>query len=127
MHTADNGWNERAETARRFIDELVDTLPEDVRHHAEDLALELEDTPAPALHQKGFPAVLLGLFSGRPLRAPMGNSLHEPTVTLYLDNLWRISGHDWDRFEEEVRKTYLHELGHFLGLNEADLAARKLS
>lgn len=127
MHRADNGWNERAEAARRFIDDLVDALPDDVRQHAEVLALELDDAPAPDLRRKGFPASLLGLFSGRPLRAPLDNSLHEPTITLYLDNLWHFVHHDWNRFEEEVRKTYLHELGHFLGLDERGLAERKLS
>jgi predicted Zn-dependent protease with MMP-like domain len=29
-------------------------------------------------------------------------------------------------FREEVRRTYLHELGHYLGLDEDDLADRDL-
>jgi predicted Zn-dependent protease with MMP-like domain len=29
-------------------------------------------------------------------------------------------------FQEEVRRTYLHELGHYLGLDEEALAERDL-
>lgn len=126
MAMADNGWQRRAETARRTVDETVCALPEDVRRHAEALALELETVPPKALRREGFPRDLLGLFSGRSLRDPQDNALREPTVTLFLDNLWSFAEHDWDLYEEEVRTTYLHELGHYLGLDEADLAEREL-
>jgi predicted Zn-dependent protease with MMP-like domain len=62
---------------------------------------------------------------------PHGAELSEanptpPQILLYLDNLWDYAGADPETFAEEVRVTYLHELGHFLGWDEEDLAARGL-
>lgn len=121
-----HGWQQRSETARRVVDETIRALPDDVRLHAENLALELETVPSEAIRQEGFPRDLLGLFSGRSLRDPQDNALREPSITLFLDNLWAFAGHDWDAFEEEVGTTFLHELGHYLGLDEDDLAEREL-
>ncbi len=126
MRIEDDQWQQRWEVAQAVVDETIDALPEDVRQHAETLVTCCEDVPGDALRARGFGIGLLGVFSGRPLRAPVGNDRTEPTVTLFLDNLWRYAGRDWERFRREVRKTYLHELGHYLGLNEADLAKRRL-
>ena len=43
---------------------------------------------------------------------------------LYLRNLWEEAEGDRDRFVEEVRVTYLHELGHYLGWDEDAIRAR---
>ncbi len=126
MRVEDGRWQQRWEEAQRVVDQTVEALPDDVREHAERLGACFEDVPGAALHARGFGTGLLGLFSGRPLRAPAGNDRSEPVVTLFLDNLWRYAGEDWERYRREVRKTYLHELGHYLGLNEADLAQRRL-
>jgi len=45
---------------------------------------------------------------------------------LFLENLWDFADGDHKVFCDEVRITYLHELGHFLGWDEDDLAAREL-
>lgn len=116
----------RFETAQRVVDDLLRKLPDDVRRHAETLNLELDDVPSRALVRDGVPQNLLGLFRGYPLRGPAGLGLKETTISLFLDNLWHQAGQRWDLFREEVRKTYLHELGHYLGLNEGDLVDRDL-
>jgi len=43
-----------------------------------------------------------------------------------LENILEEAEDAGTTFEEEVRRTYLHELGHYLGLDEAALAARDL-
>lgn len=117
---------QRRETALQVIDEVIFSLPEDVRRHAESVRIVLDDVPDPTIKIKGIPGSLLGLFRGYPLRGPAGRGLEETTIYLFLDNLWRQANGDWDRFCEETRITYLHELGHYLGLNEAELRSRKL-
>jgi len=47
-------------------------------------------------------------------------------IILFLENLWDFAEEDEEFFREEVRTTYLHELGHYLGLNEIDLEERGL-
>jgi len=117
---------QRYETAQRVVDDLLRSLPEDVRRHAEAVGLELDDAPSRALRREGLPRDLLGLFRGYPLRGPAGQGLEDTTISLFLDNIWREACGHWGRFCEEVRKTYLHELGHYLGLDEDELEARRL-
>jgi predicted Zn-dependent protease with MMP-like domain len=68
---------------------------------------------------------LLGLFVGPALADPDESPL-PPQIILFLENLWEFSDGHEDRFREEIRTTYLHELGHYLGLDELDLEKRGL-
>ena len=47
-------------------------------------------------------------------------------IILYMENIWEYAGRRSPDFREEVRRTYLHELGHYLGLDEDDLFDRDL-
>jgi predicted Zn-dependent protease with MMP-like domain len=47
-------------------------------------------------------------------------------IRLYIENLRDEAEDDPERFRREVRKTLLHELGHYLGLEEDDLEKRGL-
>ena len=47
-------------------------------------------------------------------------------ILLFLGNLWEFAEADETAFLDEVRITYLHELGHYFGWDEDDLAARDL-
>ena len=47
-------------------------------------------------------------------------------IILYLDNIWDEADSDEETFLEEVRTTFLHELGHYLGLDEDGLFDRGL-
>ena len=49
-----------------------------------------------------------------------------PQIILFLQNLWVFVRGDEALFREEVRTTLLHELGHYLGLDEDDLTERGL-
>jgi predicted Zn-dependent protease with MMP-like domain len=49
-----------------------------------------------------------------------------PQIFLFLENIWDQAEADEDAFREEVHITYLHELGHYLGLNEDELFDRGL-
>jgi predicted Zn-dependent protease with MMP-like domain len=47
------------------------------------------------------------------------------TIQLFRCNLARVAS-DREELLEEVRVTLLHEIGHYLGLDEDDLEARGL-
>jgi predicted Zn-dependent protease with MMP-like domain len=49
-----------------------------------------------------------------------------PQILLFLENLWDLAEGDEAVYRDEVRTTYLHELGHYLGLDEPDLEERGL-
>ena len=102
-------------------------LPPDLRTLARGVAVHYERVPAADVLAEGFEPDILGLFTGTPHG---GELTHDnptpPQIVLYLDNLWDFAGQDVDLFRSEVRLTYLHELGHYLGWDEDDVAARGL-
>ena len=102
-------------------------LPPDIRPLARSVVVHYEKTPAEDVLAEGFEPDILGLFTGSPhgTEADQTNPA-PPQILLYLENLWDFAGADVDVFRDETRVTYLHELGHYLGWDEDDLAARGL-
>lgn len=104
------------------------TLPPDVATLATGIPVVYEEVPSPELVADGLADDTLGLFVG--VDFPSGESgvpAETPTqIHLFLNNLWEYAGYDPAEYREEVRITFLHELGHFLGLDEEDLADRDI-
>lgn len=113
--------------AEKEVAALRASLPPDVRRLALDVATEIDREVPPLWLEDGIEPDTLGLFSGPSLRDPDASASDEaPLVSLFLGPLWDYSGHDETAFAEEVRRTYLHELGHFLGLEDPDMPERDL-
>lgn len=120
-------FEQRTSLAANIVGAAQRQLPAEIRPLARDVALHYERVPADEVVADGFPADILGLFTGRPHGAELTESdPTPPQILLYLDNLWDFAEGDADIFRDEVRLTYLHELGHFLGWDEDDLTARGL-
>jgi len=49
-----------------------------------------------------------------------------PRIRLFLENVWEWVERDEQDYRDEVATTYLHELGHYLGWDEDDVAQRGL-
>jgi hypothetical protein len=81
-------------------------------------------TSCPAVAD-GIAPDTLGLFTG-PEFIEEGHVPLPPQIILFLENLWDFAEQEEAIFQEEVQTTYLHELGHYLGLNEDDLFDRGL-
>jgi predicted Zn-dependent protease with MMP-like domain len=102
-------------------------LPPELRTHARGVAVHYETTPAADVVAEGFPPDILGLFTGDSHGSEFAqDNPAPPQILLYLDNLWDFAEQDVEIFREEVRTTYLHELGHYFGWDEDDLTARGL-
>lgn len=111
--------------AQRVVDGTIAMLPEPVRRHAITLPVSYDARLLQGLIDEGYDSDLLGLFVGAPLTEPDECPL-PPQIILFIENLWSFADEDLTFFREEVRTTYLHELGHYLGLDEIDLEKRGL-
>jgi predicted Zn-dependent protease with MMP-like domain len=103
------------------------SLPAPLRERAQALPVSLERHPNAAHRRDGIEADTLGLFVGREFAdEETANEPLPPQIILFVENIWELAEGDEDVFHEEVHTTYLHELGHYLGLDEDDLFHRGL-
>ena len=123
--SADPPLNKLMKLADVEVQRLRDSLPETLRERFDSVTLFLEELPPDFLLDEGVADDTMGLFEG-PAFAEEGGIELPARMTLYLLNIWdEAEGHD-KTFRREVRTTLLHELGHYLGLNEDELADRDL-
>ena len=102
-------------------------LPEDLRKLAEGVPVFCEWEIAEHWLEDGGAEDSMGLFSGPSLADPVDpDCLESPCITFFLAELWDYCAEAPATFEEEVRVTYLHEFGHYLGLEEDEMEERGL-
>jgi predicted Zn-dependent protease with MMP-like domain len=118
-------WNRLQDLAEAEIEATLAALPKPLREQAKRLPVTFENVPNAGLQADGIEPDTLGLFTGSEF-ADEGASVLPPQIILFLQNLWDFVNGDEETFCEEVHTTYLHELGHFFGLDEDDLTARGL-
>ena len=113
---------------RREFDNLVeralDQLPEMFARYLAEVPVVVEDTPTQAVCQrvglkKGYG--LLGVFMGVPLKNRRTFASTGPNqIILYRKNLLATGGNH-DDLAEQIRRTVVHELGHYVGFSEDQL------
>ena len=118
-------WKQLQTLALATVEATVAALPGPLRERAERLPVTFEHVPNAGLQADGIEADTLGLFTGAEF-AEEGNVPLPPQIILFLENLWDFAEGNEEIFREEVRTTYLHELGHYLGLDEDELTGRGL-
>ena len=114
--------------AKREVEALRLKLPREMARQAADVPVVMLPRPTKAMvRDDGVDPDLLGLFVGPNCAEGVesGDPL-PPEILLFLENLGDYSDGDEEIFREEVRVTYYHELGHYLGLEEDDLEDRGL-
>ena len=99
-------------------------LPDNLRAQAQALATTFEPKPNAGFIADGIEADTLGLFLGEAMADPPSSHPQPTQIILFLETLWEFAGTDEPAFREEVRITYLHELGHYFGFDEDDLEER---
>jgi predicted Zn-dependent protease with MMP-like domain len=118
-------WENLQALALVEVEATLAALPKPLREQAEKLPVTFERQPNAGLQSDGIEADTLGLFTG-PEFADEGNVPSPPQIILFLENLWDFSEGDEMIFRDEIHTTFLHELGHYLGLNEDELTERGL-
>lgn len=102
-------------------------LPPELRSLAREVVVHYEAKPGPDVLAEGFEPDILGLFTGSAHgQALSHDNPAPPQILLFLDSLWDYADEDLEVFRDEVRLTYLHELGHYFGWDEDELTARGL-
>ena len=112
--------------ARRIVVQTLHHLPAELREAARQIPVCFEDFPDEALVADGLDPDILGLFVGAPRHEHANDPGPPPQIILYLENILREAGEAGTGFNQEVRRIYLHELGHYLGLDEQALVERDL-
>jgi len=101
----------------------IHKLPEEYRQLAAQLPVFLEARPNEQVVCDGLDPRALGLFAGatHSERGALDSLNSASAITLYTHCLWDAYGLDERELLEEVRITVLHEVGHYLGLDEDEL------
>ena len=113
------------------VEDALGSLPEPVRRYLSNVAITVEDLPSDddllASDPPLSPAIL-GLFRGAPYgqKVSMDPWSHLPSsIVLFQKNLERFARSRAELIEQ-IGVTLVHEVGHFLGLDEDELYARGL-
>jgi hypothetical protein len=103
--------------AQRQIAEIQCALPEPIRIRATEVPVFFSRT------RDGKGGTYLGVFEGYSLMEGAPAQPDEmPRITLFIDTLAQEANHRRNEFLREVRVTYLHELGHYFGWDEGQVA-----
>ncbi len=99
-----------------LVGKALDELPDDIRDLMTNVAVTVEDEPAPGEN-------LLGLYQGIPWgkRGPYYSGVLPDKITIYRRPLERIARGDPERLRREVRRTVLHEIAHHFGISDERL------
>ena len=117
------------ETLSQWADEelkaVIKILPADVQAAAKKCSISLEDHPGRGTDDESLEGDELGLFEGTCLLDdPASEDI--PRIRLFLSNIWEWVGAEEQDYRDEVGTTFLHELGHYLGWDEDEVADRGL-
>lgn len=112
-----------------IVDAALERVPADIRAALDNVSIQIEEFPTEDELRSVTPPLsplILGLFRGTPRGA---KSVFDPgdggpdVVVLYQRCL-ELASHSRDELEDEIAVTLVHEIGHYLGLDEEDLIER---
>ncbi len=118
------------EAIEKILNNIFNELPPDVRESLSNVAIILEDQmPDEIIHSSNPPIdpLAMGLFDGVPLpeQSAFGVETDVTRILIFSENI-ALAASDEKKLMEELDITLRHEIGHFLGLDEEELAARGL-
>jgi predicted Zn-dependent protease with MMP-like domain len=109
----------------QLVADALASIPRRFRQALANLAIVVEDEPAPQLLEEMEiepPDTLLGLYQGTPLterRWDYGNALPD-RILLFQGPLERES-EDQEDLVVAIGETLIHEIGHYFGLSEEEI------
>ena len=102
------------------IAETLDGLPAEIAMRMDNVEVVVEDEPGPEVVATLPPGqVLFGLYHGIPLtkRGNYYNVVLPDRISIYrraITRYWRTP----DAIRAQIRRTVLHEIGHYFGISE---------
>jgi predicted Zn-dependent protease with MMP-like domain len=113
------------------VEEAFERLPGKVHHYLANVAITVEELPALDELRASEPPLSpssLGMFRGTPVTEQSNSdpwSQFPSAIMLFRRNLQRFA-RDREELVEQIGVTLVHEVGHFLGLDEEELYDRGL-
>jgi len=108
----------------KVVQDVLDTFPEEFRDRIRNVAVLVEDFPPGQLSIPSHKPkqLLLGLFRGVPMtKESVFNLSSGPNyVVLYQENIEAVCTTEVE-LREQIRRTIIHEFGHYFGMDEAQL------
>jgi len=109
------------EEFQEMVSEALDEVPEEFDKEWKNVAVIVStDWPTEADKKKmGIPEghLLLGMYSGFPKTQGSLSEASRHVIIIYQPTIERFCGGDKERLEQQIRKTVLHELAHYLGMS----------
>jgi len=111
----------------RLVREALLGVPAEFREALENIQVDVEEWPtAEELREVGMEPderhLLLGLYHGVPLTERTSSYTALPDrITIYQRAVEAVSGSDPARIAKQVRRTVVHELAHYYGIDDERL------
>lgn len=104
-----------------LVEEAVASLPKKFKDLIENVAIIVEEGP-PRRRSSASRSLLLGLYHGVPLphRGPYYGNVPPDVIIIFKEPIEAICSSD-EEVREQVRKTVIHEIGHYMGMSEKQL------
>lgn len=106
----------------RMVDRALERIPQRFREAMENVAILVEDWPDPDVVEEvtgDRNEMLYGLFEGTPLHERHLENSGELPAVIYLFRRPLVEDFpDPGELEYEIEVTLVHEIAHFMGLNE---------
>ncbi|MBZ5511240.1 MAG: metallopeptidase family protein [Acidobacteriia bacterium] len=113
----------------QLVKKELDRLPRQFRSRIHNVAVLVEDLPPEQLASRGVRRprslpreLVLGVYRGIPAtkRSVFDLPAGPDTIVLYQKNIEAVCSSE-DEIREQVRRTVIHELGHYFGMDEDQL------
>jgi predicted Zn-dependent protease with MMP-like domain len=110
----------------RVVSRAIERIPDEIRQHLENVVITVRKRPSrEMLDELGMTPddPPLGLYQGASLmeRSVFAPPLYPDTIFIFQEPLEQMCG-SIEELEEEIEITVVHEVAHFLGIDEQRLA-----
>jgi len=114
------------EQFHELVQEAIDRIPRRFARAIHNVAIVVEDEPSDELlddMEIEEDGTILGLYQGTPLteRSGYGNTLPD-RITLFQGPIEEECEDDEDEIFVAIGETLIHELGHYFGMEEHEIA-----
>ncbi len=112
------------EAFAELVEKALDSLPQEFLDRLENVQVDIEEWPTreeleAAGLRPGQKHSLLGLYHGVPLTDRGVYYMALPDrISIYQKPIEAVSGPDDESIKEQVRRTVIHEIAHYYGIDD---------
>ncbi|MGA2963330.1 MAG: metallopeptidase family protein [Candidatus Korobacteraceae bacterium] len=105
----------------KVVEDVLDSLPKEFRTRIRNVAVLVEDLP-PNQSAARSRMLVMGIFHGVPMtqKSVFNLSTGPDYIVLYQKNIEAVCSTEGE-IREQIRRTVIHEFGHYFGMDEDQL------